>query len=239
MKIVSFLGILLALACANPARAADQTYDFYIYPEDVNAGQPDPYTSLVYAPPLEPSVPKITYKQITPPASLQQQLDNIIMGVTVLLPPEFDHYGYEMRRYMANVGNPEIYADPERLKQEKQNIDNAEIVFTYWMSDLQKQMQAIEKALDEQDSSSGSLRSSYNYNRGIVAAFRIEAESWLESNAAFLDFLIENSDIYTYEKQKIKFTRSEAMDAFATLYDVRARARKQINKYQPFTFVVY
>lgn len=239
MKTFPLLALLLALICANVAQAGDQTYDFYIYPEDLNAGQPDPETNLVYAPPIEPSIPKITYKQITPPASLQQQIDNIIMGVTVLLPPEFDHYGYEMRRYMANVGNPEIYADPERLKQEKQNIDNAEIVFTYWMSDLQKQMQAIEQALDEQESSSGSLRSSYNYNRGIVAAFRIEAESWLENNTALLDFLIENPDIYTYEKLKIKFNRPEALEAFATLYDVRARARKQINKYQPFTSMVY
>ncbi len=228
---------LLLIIAVSPV-LAQGSIDFYIYPEDLMHGRVDSQTGLTYAPPSDPSYEKVKYLKAEPPGSLQEQINRLIHGIKVDMPPEYDQYGYEMRRYMAHAGNPEIYQEQTRVKDELNNVLTAKIIFSYWVADLDKQMKEIEAGI-EKENASGNARSSYNYNRGVVDAFKIECQSWLDNNESILRFLSENPDIYMYEDSYLKFRDPDAYEAFAAMFEARQKSRETINKYPPFSMMVY
>ncbi len=244
---ILFVGVFLL---AGVAPAADDVpkinfedyesmgIDWYIYPEDPLRGGVDPNTGLVYQPPNEPNIPQIKFHQIPPSGSLQERIDRLVEGMTVDIPPEYDHFGYELRRYMATVGNAEIYANAERRALEIKNVKTARIIFDYWIADVRKKMSQISKDIEAQNAPSD-VRTSFKYNTGVVNAFQMECQIWLDKNKDLLQFLEENKDQYVYKPPHLNFKEMEALNAFASLYDVRAKARAEINKYPTFSMMVY
>lgn len=229
------LGSSIALAQEPP-----RIHTFSVYGEDPLRGRPDPETGLTYeAPSEEPDIPQVQYLKIAEARSVQERLDSLLHGITVDVPPEYDHFGYEIRRYMAHVGNKEVYSSEARLDQELQNAGKARIVFDYWVSDLNKKMRAMNDAFDKDPNAAATYRTTLNYNRGVVTAFQTELGAWLDNNENLLKFLYENRQMYTFEGGHIKFSESLARDAFAALFAAREKSREIIQEYSPFAAVAF
>ena len=211
---------------------------FFLNQNSEKAGQVDPETGFIYEPPSDPLVPKVKFLKLDPPATMQERVDRLIQGIKIDIPPEYDHFGYEIRRYMASAGNEAIYKDRKRLEAELLNVQNARIVFSYWMVELRKEIQIIEAELEAKKDYS-TTRSTLNYNRGIVDAFQIEAQSWLANNEELLKFLVENPGTYKLDKSRLVFQEAEAMQAFAALFKAREESRAHVNEYQPFSMMLY
>lgn len=237
MKIILPLAAFVFFMLQQPS-LAQTTNDFYIHQSDQNASEVDPETGFSYEPPSDPQIPKVKFLKLEPPGSLQDRIDRLIHGIKIDVPPEYDHYGYEIRRYMAHAGNEEIYKDRKRLEQELTNIQNAKVVFSYWMVEIRKEVQGIEAEIEANNGSSGT-RTAFNYNRGIVDAFQIEAQSWLNNNEDIVKFLVDNAGEYKLDKARLIFLQPEAMQAFSALFDAREKSRERINAYQPFAIMLY
>ena len=71
----------------------------------------------VVPPPVEPNIEKVTFLKIDPPRSIKDRVNRLLHGLYTDIPPEFDHYGYEIRRYMAHIAGPNVLSNPERLQE--------------------------------------------------------------------------------------------------------------------------
>jgi hypothetical protein len=238
MRFSLFLVSLLMLAVpAFPAPAQVESA-FYIYPDDRLHGGVDSETGLTYQPPPEPEYPEIQYLKLEEPRTLKEKIEYMVNGITVDVPPEYDHYGYELRRYMARAGNPEIYASPARRAQELQNVKNAKIILSYWMNELAKQSGEIAETIEEENSSSD-IRSSYKYNGGVVSAFNAEIQNWLNTHEELLTFLQQREQKYLFQDSYVRFLKYEDRDVFAKIFKARVAALDEINDYSPFAGMVY
>lgn len=187
----------------------------------------------------EPQIPEVKFLAQDPPRTLKERTDRLLEGIMVDVPPEYDHYGYEMRRYMAHILNREVFSNRERLKQELQNIRNARIVLDYWGKALNAEIEAIETEIEQSDASS-TMRTTFNYNRGVASAFLQEAGAWLEHNENLLAFLLgKNPAEYGINGSELIFMSPEDSRAFGKLLKIREAARKIVAQYAPFRVMPY
>lgn len=247
------LGVLLALAW-NPAPATAQEgarpLQLMLEPSvpdhrkkpsspQPGAAQQAPSEQLAYAPPKEPVFEKIVYLKIDSPGSLGERVERLLHGIRVDIPPAYDHFGHEIRRYMAGVGGPQILGSHENLKAQIRNVNNAKIVARYWREAMMAEVAEIEKQIEAEDASS-STRMIFKFNRGVVQAFFAELESWLNVNRAMLDMLLRiGPDRYSYADPVLTFRNQEDMAYFSNLYRTREKALQQIRTYTPFRMMIY
>lgn len=192
-----------------------------------------------YVPPRDPVFDKVVYLKIEPPRNLDERIERLLYGIRTDIPPAYDHYGYEIRRYMAGIAGPKILGSPENIAAQISNIDNAKIVARYWRDALFSEIHEIEKQIDAEDASSAT-RSIFKFNRGVVQAFFAELESWLNNNRAALDVLLRiGPDRYAYVDPVLSFKYHEDLSYFSSLHKARESALKQIRAYTPFRMMIY
>lgn len=191
-----------------------------------------------YQPPSEPVFEKVEYQKLEPPLHLQERIERLIHGIKVDIPPEYDHYGYEIRRYMARVAGPKVLASQKNIEGQLQNIKNAEIILKYWRDTHAKEIAAIEAEIEASNSSSYST--SFKYHRGVANAFFVEAGSWMNNNRAVLEYLQElGPQGYTFRDGKIKFGSRKELTKFLALFKAQREALEIIQGYTPFRMMVY
>ena len=95
--------------------------------------------------PNEPNIGAVDFHRLPDVNGIQGRVDRLINGITRDIPPEYDHYGYEIRRYMASVGNIKVYEDEEFIKQQIKNVRKAAVIADFWRESLEKEIAAIEK----------------------------------------------------------------------------------------------
>lgn len=233
MRLI-LIAIIISCSAISLAHADDRNF---------NLGNPKPNPNssdapVNYIPPVEPNIQKVKYLMPNPTTTLRERVDRLLYGIKVDLPPEYDHYGYEIRRYMAHVAGPEVLGNEARLKEELNNIANAKIVYKYWREDILKQIDAIEKEIAEKNVS-GDIHSSFKFNSGVASAFLSECQVWLNRNENMLKFLLENQDNYDYHMPEFNFYTSDDREKFADLYISSQEARKVMNRYVSFATMVY
>ncbi len=214
---------------------------FSVEPADLKEGQDmDPFTGLPYELSAEPNFAQVEFLKIDPPKMLQERVDRLIQGIYIDIPPEIDHYGYEIRRYMAHIGNVDILKDRVRLEKEINNVKMANIILKYWRKELSKEMRIIQEALNEEGVLS-QTRTSYQYNSGIVRAFFTEAQSWINNNENLLMFLWGKKKEYDYRERKrsIIFDKQDDFNEFKSLYKMQKKSLDYVNEYPPFMMMVY
>ena len=228
-----FIRFLLVVICLAPmaARGADA-------PPDLPAAPPDMMQGLEALAQQAPGLPKVTFLQLDPPRTLDERIDRLVQGIAVDIPPEYDQYGYELRRYMATILHPQIFTNQKRLQEEAQNVKNAGIVLRYWKKALRAEIEAIEAEIDKGNVPS-STRSSFNYKKGIVTAFLVESQVWVDNNQKLLDFLLANPRGYSYEAPWLTFHNSEDKKTFIALFRAREEAHAHMVEYVPFAMMVY
>jgi len=194
---------------------------------------------LEYNPPREPVFEKVRFLKLDPPSSLNERIERLIHGLYVDIPPEYDHYGYEIRRYMVSVGSPQILKSPKNIRGQIQNIKNAEIILKYWHEEHRKEIAVIENEIETRKASP-STRSSFKYHRGVSDAFFIEAQSWMTNNRKTLEYLLEiGMDAYQYRAPSFLFNDKKHFTKYAALYKAREDALKNMQDYTPFRMMVY
>ena len=233
---LSVLVLSFALSFIAPAKADQLT--FSIRPDDPYHGKPDPKTGLVYAPPVEPNFALVKFLKTTPPKTLQERIDRLVEGIKIDIPPEYDYYGYEIRRYMAHVGTGQVYMDSKTLADEQLNVKKAHIIFRFWQDYLTNEMKEIAAQI-EKDKAPSNIRDAFKYNSGIVAAFEIECRAWLDNNEALLNFLAEDKDAYSFQDPKITFDAYGDEASFVSIFFAREKSRAQINKYHSFAGMIF
>jgi hypothetical protein len=195
--------------------------------------------ALDYAPPVEPDIPEVKFLKITPPEKLTERVEALMHGIYTDIPPAYDHYGYEIRRYMAHIGGPRVLGDRKRLVHELMNVRRAAIILQYWQDALAQEEKAIAALIEADTTMPSALVTTFKYNTGYTEAFFVECRGWIANNEALLTFLLNRQGAYAYEEPVITFDDEKDLTAFESLLDARERARGHINGYAPFAVMVY
>lgn len=193
-----------------------------------------------YQPPKERTFEKIEYLKLDPPLHLQERIERLIHGIKIDIPPEYDHYGHEIRRYMASVGGADVLGSRANIEGQLQNIKNAEIILKYWREAHEKEIALIEEEIQNSNSSS-TMRTSFKYHSGVSRAFFVEAGSWMHNNKAVLEYLNEigPGSSYKFRDNTFKFSDRRELKRFLALFEAQQKALAKIKDYTPFRMMVY
>lgn len=192
-----------------------------------------------FSPDREPTFSQIQFYKEKPITTLNGRIDALLHGVTVMLPPEYDLYGYEIRRYMAKIAGPKVITDRKRLAQEITNIRRARVVLDYWQKTLEKEIKEIESIIESNKDIDGSTRSSFKFKRGKVRAMMVEARSWIDNNENMLQMLFDNFGRYTFKEPSFDFRDRETLNKFASLFEARQKSLEIMHAYAPFRMMIY
>lgn len=190
-------------------------------------------------PPEEPNILEVTYLNLPAISTFEMRIDRLIQGIMIDVPPEYDHYGYEIRRYMARIGNPEIFENEERLRKELANVKRARIVFSYWQKSVDKEIGELEEYAKNNNISSVA-RSSYSKNKATVRSFMVALQGWIDSNERFLEHALSAKHTFESFYPDIVFLQQGA-DVIDFYNNFRAKQSRleAIRKYRPFSIMVY
>ncbi|MGB4107182.1 MAG: hypothetical protein WBK55_05230 [Alphaproteobacteria bacterium] len=193
---------------------------------------------LKYTPPAEPYLSPVKFLKQDPPVSLNERVERLLHGIKVDISPEYDHYGYELRRYMAHVSGPQVFNNEAKIKEELSNIRKAEIILQYWRQEMMRESGEIAKIIEEKNSPTNT-RTSFKYNSGSALAFLSECHTWIQKNKELLEFLLEKQGLYSFDGEKFMFKSNKDRDVFAAKFTAAIQARTYINEYVPFAGMVY
>jgi len=187
----------------------------------------------------EPEFKPVKFYKLDPPKTLRERVERLTHGMLMDMPPEYDHYGYEVRRFMAQVGNPAVLDSPKNIKGQLQNIKVAQKVAADWQAAHLKETKEIEIQIEETNASS-SVRSLYHTQKSEAQAFFLELNSWIKNNRDSLNYLLEiGPNRYQFQDGEFRFRSSEEFKKYLALHESRLRALSQMHDYTPFRVMVY
>jgi hypothetical protein len=226
---------------ADPSKQKDRHLYFLINHDDLpdNATLKEMLKEPDFLPFVEPTISPVKFLAITPAESLRARADRLLQGIYIDVPPQYDHYGYEIRRYMASVFNPAVPGNAERLEEEIKNVRKAKVILKYWRDEIRKEISSIREEIEENTATDATTRSTFKYNSGIADAFMLECQSWLDNNEAVLKFLAKHFQDYSFNDPIFIFDTKEQRLEFMSLYKARLSANQQIVRYAPFRSMVY
>lgn len=188
--------------------------------------------------PIEPHFKEITFLNQPPPKTLTERVDRLVHGIKTDIPPEYDHYGYEIRRYMKSILTPQDLNSTLQLPRKIQNARTARIILDYWKKALGEERSAIQKELDKGNVPS-SLITTFRYNSGVIDEFIPDAYLWVDRNIEFLEFLQQNAGEYYVEYPFYEVPERAVRQRFQQLYSGRDKGLRRILQYSPFRAMVY
>lgn len=190
-------------------------------------------------PPEEPNLLQVKFMRLDPPSGMTDRVTRIVYGITKDIPPEYDHYGYEIRRYMASCGNARIYEDDAFLETQIKNVRKAKVIQTYWADFIRSESEEIEKIMESDKMVTSVERAAFRNNRADARAFMIALQGWIDSNEKLLQAIYDLNNYYELSYPEVIFLRPyERIDYYNAL-QVRQAKLMEIQKYQPFSIMVY
>lgn len=199
--------------------------------------KPKPHITTVLTP--EPNFKPVEFLGLEPPRTLRERVERITHGITMDLPPEYDYYGHDIRRFMAKVGNPAVLGSPKNINGQLDNIKVAQKISASWQAAHFKEVKEIERLIDETNASS-SVRSLYKAQKAEAEAFFLELNSWIKNNRDSLSYLLEiGPRAYQYQDGQFRFRGQTEFKKYQALHESRLRALEQIHGYTPFRLMVY
>jgi hypothetical protein len=231
MRQILLIIVLFAALAPYPALAQ----------KDLHGGPSlDPNNPLIlkYQPPPEPNIQPVKFLKQDPPVSLQERVDRLLHGIKVHIPPEYDHYGYELRRYMAHVSGPSVFNNEAKIKEQLSNIKKANIILDYWRREILHENAEITKLIQENNAPTN-IRTGFKYNSGLALAFLSECQIWIQKNKELLEFLLEAQGSYVFATDRFEFQTSTDRNTFAGIFNAAVQSRSYVNEYVPFAGMVY
>ena len=231
------------LAIGLPQATIAQNYDnitskkWFILDEDPI---PDALVYHEYKPEIEPRFRAVEHKPLEPPATMRHKIERLVFGIYTDVPPEYDQYGYEIRRFMAHIGGVAVMGDEGNLEGQLKNIKSAKKILREWKNTLNRDIKAIENEIEEKGAPS-TERSLLKYNSKTVYGFVVDMSNWLNANQAVHEYLIKIGPYqYSYQDPVFSFVERKHMNAFRDKYLHRAAMLDiMIEKYPPFRTMIY
>lgn len=189
-------------------------------------------------PPNEPNIVPIVFLEDVPPRGIMERISRLTQGITTDMPPEYDIYGYEIRRYMASVGNPKVYTDDDFLIEQIKNVRKARVIASYWQKHVEKEIDEIEQIIEDKDSTS-TVRTAIKQARLTTRSFMIDLQGWIDSNERLLMHLLDIQGYIQLEYPDVVFIRPNERIDFFNLFQARQHKLKEIREYQAFAMMVY
>lgn len=187
----------------------------------------------------EPEFKPVKFYKLDPPKTLRERVERLTHGMLMDMPPEYDYYGYEIRRFMARIGNPAVMDSPTNIKGQLQNIQVAQKVAADWQAAHLKEAREIERLIEETDASSA-VRSLYQTQKSEAQAFFLELNRWIRNNRDSLNYLLEiGTGRYQYQDGEFRFRSSEEFKKYLFLHESRLRTLERMHEYTPFRVMVY
>ncbi len=245
MHILLYLALSLAFLMPqhlyardnNLALNVDAGYDHVVMPELFS-------TSVLIDddenPPIEPNIVEVKFLKLPGINGDTERVDRLIQGIKKDMPPEYDHYGHEIRRYMAGVGNIKIFKDEEYLIQQIKNVRKAEVIADFWGKHLNNEISELEKIINDNKNTTFSVRTAFKQNKVTAKTFLISLKGWIDKNKIFLMGVLNNDpEIYEILYPEIIIKSSQdRLDLYNNL-TARQIKLKEIKAYQPFAMMVY
>ncbi|MGH1398511.1 MAG: hypothetical protein ACRBCT_04780 [Alphaproteobacteria bacterium] len=186
----------------------------------------------------EPELPQIQFYDLEPPKTLQTRIESLIHGIGLSLPPEYDYYGYEIRRYMATVGNDAVFSDSDKLSEAIMAIRRAKLVLEKWKGVLNTRIKALQDEV-EQTNSGSPERINFKFKRAEAQKFLNDCDQWITANEEMLLILAKNFKRYRYIAPVFDFRDADTLAAFIEAHATRDEALTAIHEYTPFRLMIY
>ncbi|MDH5722667.1 MAG: hypothetical protein OEY94_05030 [Alphaproteobacteria bacterium] len=246
MTRLKFLGIFCIIALLIPANLSAQGRNNLL--DDVGSHldvfMPELESGSIIIgegpePPAEPNILKITFLKIPPTSSIEGRIENLLHGIKTDIPPEYDHYGYEIRRYMSRIGNVKIFEDEEFLVEQIKNVRKARVIIEYWQAALQKEVNEIEEIVDNMPDAPSIIKTSLRKNKAEARSFITDAQRWIDSNERYLQHVYNLFGYLNLYYPELAFMRPHERIDFFNLLTTKQSILKRIKEYGPFAHMVY
>lgn len=222
----------------NPEYAVDK-YKSLILPNIVHSHlNSKHFMDKQETPPSEPHFKKVKFLKQPPPKTLGERVDRLIHGIYIDIPPEYDHYGYEIRRVMKSILTPHDLNDPLLIPEKLENVRKARIILDYWKKELNKEMRELE-ALVEAQNTTINIKTTYRYNSRIVTEFIPILYGWVDKNLQFLEYVQSMNGEFYVNYPFYEIANKEKRIKFQKLYNEREEALKKVIQYSPFRAMIY
>ncbi|MBI1301355.1 MAG: hypothetical protein GC137_06820 [Alphaproteobacteria bacterium] len=191
--------------------------------------------------PLEPNIGQIDFRKIPEVSETSERIAALIQGITIDIPPEYDHYGYEIRRYMSRIGNIKIYEDPEYLVEQIKNVRKSKVIAKFWADLLKKEITDIQALIDQDTDRRISLASktAFRQNQRIAETFLISLDNWLVTNEEYLLHILDNQGKFVVSYPNIMIDEESMRVQFYNKALLRQTRLKEIKEYLPFSIMAY
>jgi hypothetical protein len=190
-------------------------------------------------PPLEPNIGQAKFFRYPELTSTSERVDRLLHGINIYVTPEYDQYGHEIRRYMARIGNMKMYEDPEYLLNQYRNVKKAAVIAKFWQNHLELEVSQIESIMEKDETISLSTRTAFRQNKMAVRSFIMSLNSWIDSNEQLMRKIGQDPKLYLVRYPEIIVLNAKDRIDFHNLLSVRAARLKDIQRYAPFSIMVY
>ena len=190
-------------------------------------------------PPEEPTYLPVKFMRLDSPIGMKDKISRIVYGITIDVPPEYDHYGYEIRRYMVNVGNPRIYTDLNFLEEQLKNVRKAKVIVNFWTDYIDQEITNLEKEMESDPTVSSSIQNGFKENKAVARRMVAVVKSWINANELFLTSVNDLQGYYELAYPEIIFVRPHERYDFYNRLSNRQRALIELRKFQSFSRMVY
>ncbi len=190
--------------------------------------------------PIEPNIAEVKYRHLPEINGISERIDRLIQGIKVDIPPEYDHYGHEIRRHMVGVGNMKIFEDEEYLIEQIKHTRKAKVIAKFWKKHLDNEMKELSEIVENDDRVSFANRTAFKQNKLTTRTFLISLTGWIDTNEAFLMEIFNNKpETYEVMYPEIIIKPSKERLAFYNKLTAKQFRLKEITKYRSFSMMVY
>ncbi len=241
MHILFYLLIALVVAIPQDSRAtqtfdSNSSYGKVVMPQLFS-------TSVLIGDeemPIEPNIYEVKFMQLPAFNGLGDRVDGLIQGIKKDLPPEYDHYGHEIRRYMTAIGNVKIFTDDDFLITQIRNVRKAQVISNFWKKHLDKEIKEIDVIMEEDNGVPFAVRTAFKQNKITTITFLISLKAWIDANERVLINIFDNGpEIYEVLYPEILIKASQERLDFYNNVTARQIKLKEIRGYHPFAMMVY
>ena len=190
-------------------------------------------------PPKIPLIYTVKFLRLPPLTGNKERVSRLIQGISEVFPPEYDHYGYEIRRYMANSFNKKVLEDNDYLIEQIRNVRKARVVADYWKKFLEKEILEMEEIIKNDKNFSYSLRTAFKQNKVVIRTFLISLNSWIDANDNLLMYAVKNNGMYELLYPEIIIIDSTTRREFYNFYTVKQTKLIDIKEYTSFAMMIY
>ncbi|MFN3700123.1 MAG: hypothetical protein ACK4VI_01215 [Alphaproteobacteria bacterium] len=188
--------------------------------------------------PHEPMIKEVRFTKQDPPRTINERIERLVHGVLHDIPPTYDHYGYEIRRYMKSILTPHDLNDSLHIIEKLRQARTARIILDYWRKELQNEMAEIEKAIEASQTTT-SMITMFRHNSGIINKFIPDLYMWIDRNIEFLEYLQSINGEYYVNYPFYEFSRSVQERTARDLYTKREQGLRAVIEYAPFRGMIY